>query len=302
MHKVRLPKIERIDKLWEFFEALFRDLKCDMFYQKERKIQIFLKNENLSAARKRHASSESNDSEIVKSSPKKVKTKKVKKDPQTSSLGPSSTSPVKNGKLEDLTPEITAQQKDRKPPSKTPSPKQSPSTSVMNPSEQRIMSPKNMSQIVQFPPSNSKKVPIYHNAHKIFRAQQIARQIARGDTQTTESDSLTSNSPNQTPSSLSPTLKIVSTTNSYKPPPITTTTQGSMIASKVPPEQTDTRRSTSSQYLPTQTTSSNPTKISSPCPSSSPIKTISKQFPPNSSQSAAPQAPPPTPGVGSRAR
>merc|ERR1711872_47226 len=85
MHKVRLPKIERIDKLWEFFENLFRDLKCDMFYQKERKIQIFLKNENLSAARKRHTSSDSTENEILKSSPKKIKTKKIRKDPQTSS-------------------------------------------------------------------------------------------------------------------------------------------------------------------------------------------------------------------------
>jgi len=292
MHKVRLPKIERIDKLWEFFEALFRDLKCDMFYQKERKIQIFLKNENLSAARKRHASSESNDSEIIKSSPKKVKTKKIKKDPQTSSVGPSSANLVKNGKLDDLTPEIVGQQKDRKPPSKTPSPKQLPSTSVINPSEQRIMSPKSMSQIVQFPTSNSKKVPIYHNAHKIFRAQQIARQIARGDPQTSESDNLTSNSPSQSPASLSPTLKVVSTTNSYKPPPITTTTTQ---ATKNCPEQTDPRKtSASSNHLPPQTTSSNAPKISPPCPSSSPIRTIPKQFLPNSCQSPAPSGHPTT--------
>ena len=65
----RLPKIERQDKLWEFFESFFVDLKCDMFYQKERKIQIFLKNENYTAARKRRASSDSVDSESVRGSP-----------------------------------------------------------------------------------------------------------------------------------------------------------------------------------------------------------------------------------------
>ena len=53
-----------------------------MFYQKERKIQIFLKTENLPAAQKRHAS-ESNDSERINISPKKVKTNKLKKDQHT---------------------------------------------------------------------------------------------------------------------------------------------------------------------------------------------------------------------------
>jgi len=282
MHKVRLPKIERIDKLWEFFENLFRDLKCDMFYQKERKIQIFLKNENLSAARKRHASSESNDSETVKSSPKKVKAKKIKKDPQTSSVNPSQANPVKNGKPSNSIQESVVQQKEQKPPSKTPSPKQSPSTSVIAPAEQRIMSPKNGSQIVQFPPSNSKKVPIYHNAHKIFQAQQIARQKVRGDTQTAESDTLAPNSTSQTSSSLSPTLKSVSTTTSYKP----------VVPPKISPAQMDTKKTVpTSHFLPTQVSPQLTPKISSQ--HQSPIKTNPKQF--NTTSSCQSSAPPPLP-------
>jgi hypothetical protein len=292
MHKVRLPKIERMDKLWEFFETLFRDLKCDMFYQKERKIQIFLKNENLSATRKRHASSESNDSEIIKSSPKKIKTKKVKKDPQTSSVVPASANPVKNGKPHNSAPEIKVEPKERKPLSKTPSPKQSPTTSVIAPTEQRMMSPKSGSQIVQFPTSNSKKVPIYHNAHKIFRAQQIARQIARGDTQTTESDAQATNSQIQNPPSLSPTLKTVSTTNSYKTPHMTNSIQPGPIAPKISPEQTEPKKAISSSHYPptsSQTSPKSPPKISSQLPSSSQLRANSKPFIPNSCQSSAAQ-------------
>lgn len=288
MHKVRLPKIERIDKLWEFFETLFGDLKCEMFYQKERKIQIFLKNENLSAARKRHASSESNDSEMIKSSPKKVKTKKMKKDPQTSSISPSQINSLKNGKPINLTPEISVQQKDRKSMNKTPSPKQSPSTSVIPSPDQRVMSPKNGSQIVQYPQSNSKKVPIYHNAHKIFRAQQIARQIARGDTQTTEGEIVVPNSPIQsTTPAVSPTLKIVTTPNTYKSPQVTNNIQQSSIAPKMSPEPIDAKKSVSPQhYLPTaiQPPPQNPPKISQQIPNADPLKTNHKQFVPSSCQ------------------
>lgn len=293
MQKVRLPKIGRIDKLWEFFEILFGDLKCEMFYQKERKIQIFLKNENLSAARKRHASSESNDSEIIKSSPKKVKTKKIKKDPQTSNINNSQVSPLRNGKTHHSIPETSIQQKDRKHINKTPSPKQSPSTSVVPSPDQRNMSPKNGSQIVQYPQSNLKKVPIYHNAHKIFRAQQIARQIARGDTQTTEGETLIAASPNQAPSSLSPTLKILTTTNSYKSSQVANNSQQGSIPTKMSPEQQEIKKSISSQqHSPTsnQIPLQNPPKISPQIPTQNPPK-ISPQTPPQNSPKIAPQIP-----------
>ena len=157
----RLPKIERLDRLWEFFDGFFKDLKCDLFYQKEKKIQIFLKNENYS--RKRRASSDSNSSEVtgaVAGSPSpghttgtKLKLKKPKRDPQTSS--------VKSDKS-DIKLEVNTSSGARV----------SPSTSVVTRPLTPVVSP-------QLSPtkSGSKKVPIYHNAHKIFRAQQIARQI-----------------------------------------------------------------------------------------------------------------------------
>ena len=155
----RLPKIERLDRLWEFFDGFFKDLKCDLFYQKEKKIQIFLKNENYS--RKRRASSDSNSSEVTGAaagSPSpghpgtKLKLKKVKRDPQTSS--------VKSDKS-DMKLEVS-----------TSGARVSPSTSVVTRPLTPVVSP-------QLSPTKSggKKVPIYHNAHKIFRAQQIARQI-----------------------------------------------------------------------------------------------------------------------------
>ena len=155
----RLPKIERLDRLWEFFDGFFKDLKCDLFYQKEKKIQIFLKNENYS--RKRRASSDSNSSEVTGAaaggpSPgipgTKLKLKKVKRDPQTSS--------VKSDKS-DMKLEVS-----------TSLARVSPSTSVVTRPLTPVVSP-------QLSPTKSggKKVPIYHNAHKIFRAQQIARQI-----------------------------------------------------------------------------------------------------------------------------
>jgi len=219
MQKIRLPKLERMDKLWEFFELLFKDLKCEMFYQKEKKIQIRLKNENLSAARKRHASSESNESETVKSSPKKVKTKKIKKDPQTSIVNNtvynSPTKIMKNSPSE----QETAIQKDNLSMLKATSPKQTPTTSVIQPPEQRNVSPKNGSQIVQHPQQNIKKVPIYHNAHKIFRAQQMARQQkTRDDPPTVDTVSQPSPSSTPAPPSLSPSQKVstpVATTKSF---------------------------------------------------------------------------------------
>ena len=126
-----------------------------MFYQKERKIQIFLKNENYTAARKRRASSDSVDSESVRGSPvspvKKIKIKKVKRDPQTSSVGSA----------------------DKK--VKTPTGSLSPrSVSVLPPQPQQPQSaPLSPTKSI----AGGKKVPIYHNAHKIFRAQQFARQM-----------------------------------------------------------------------------------------------------------------------------
>merc|ERR1712013_703060 len=93
---------------------------------------------------------------------------------------------------------------------------------------------------------------------------------------TSESDNLTSNSPSQSPASLSPTLKVVSTTNSYKPPPITTTTTQ---ATKNCPEQSDPRKtSASSNHLPPQTTSSNAPKISPPCLSSRLQRSLKSQM------------------------
>ena len=155
----RLPKIERQDKLWEFFESIFVDLKCDMFYQKEKKIQIFLKNENYTAARKRRASSESVDSEAVRSSPvKKIKIKKIKKDPQTSSVG-SGGSAEKKVKRSSMSPRSVTV------PSSSPVPTSSPASPQLSPTK-------------CLQGGAGKKVPIYHNAHKIFRAQQmIARQM-----------------------------------------------------------------------------------------------------------------------------
>ena len=159
----RLPKIERLDRLWELFDRFFKDLKCDLFYQKEKKIQIFLKNENYS--RKRHASSDSDTSEVTPSPdpgrrvatqplPLKLKLKKPKRDPQTSS--------VKSDKSEVTKLEVNTSSGARL----------SPSTSVVTRPLTPVVSP-------QLSPTKSggKKVPIYHNAHKIFRAQQIARQI-----------------------------------------------------------------------------------------------------------------------------
>ena len=126
-----------------------------MFYQKEKKIQIFLKNENYTAARKRRASSESVDSEAVRSSPvKKIKIKKIKKDPQTSSVG----SAEKKLKRSSMSP-------------------RSVTVTVTGPSSSPASSPQ-LSPTKCLQGGAGKKVPIYHNAHKIFRAQQmIARQM-----------------------------------------------------------------------------------------------------------------------------
>ena len=128
-----------------------------MFYQKEKKIQIFLKNENYTAARKRRASSESVDSEAVRSSPvKKIKIKKIKKDPQTSSVGAAE----KKVKRPSLSPRsVTVSAPSSSPGRAPPSPQLSPTKCLQG-------------------GGAGKKVPIYHNAHKIFRAQQmIARQM-----------------------------------------------------------------------------------------------------------------------------
>lgn len=179
MHKIRLPKIEKVDKLWSFMDCFFRDLKCDLFYQKEKKIQIKminLKKESYSSSRKRRASSEPSEStnneaavtaiSTSNSSPtsvNKLKLKKIKKDPQTSIVKSptkqhidSKSSSVSEKKSNEVKGSLVA-----------------PSTSLVqtpNTSQQPLASP-TKSQ------SNGKKVPIYHNAHKIFRAQQIARQI-----------------------------------------------------------------------------------------------------------------------------
>jgi len=154
MQTVRLPKIERTDKLWDFYEILFEELRVEMFYHREWKIQISLKNENpYGLGKKRRISSSSTDDVNNRpSSPKKAKSsklKKVRKDPQTSQQPPP--------------PPLS--------PQKSPlmSPKTSPSTSSLtSPS-----SPRGGSQIVQ--QANLRRVPIYHNAHKIYQAQQIAR-------------------------------------------------------------------------------------------------------------------------------
>lgn len=124
-----------------------------MFYQKERKIQIFLKNENYTAARKRRASSDSVESEAVRSRPsKKIKIKRVRKDPQTSSVESGEKKvPSPPGSLSPRSVSVSGG-----------SPGLSPQPSPLSPTKS---SP------------GGKKVPIYHNAHKIFRAQQFARQM-----------------------------------------------------------------------------------------------------------------------------
>ena len=179
MHKIRLPKIERMDRLWEFFEAFFRVLKCDLFYQKEKKIQIFLKKEEFysnSTSRKRRASSESSHSEAGQgqtngTSSSKLKLKKAKRDPQTSSLG------GKTDKVEKV---------ERSPASDTKVAGTKPSSAKVSPSTSRVETPSTSPTrapppLAQLSPTkaqqqaSSKKVPIYHNAHKIFRAQQTLR-------------------------------------------------------------------------------------------------------------------------------
>ena len=179
MHKIRLPKIERMDRLWEFFEAFFRVLKCDLFYQKEKKIQIFLKKEEFysnSTSRKRRASSESSHSEAGPgqtngTSSSKLKLKKAKRDPQTSSLG------GKTDKVEKV---------ERSPASDTKVAGTKPSSAKVSPSTSRVETPSTSPTrapppLAQLSPTkaqqqaSSKKVPIYHNAHKIFRAQQTLR-------------------------------------------------------------------------------------------------------------------------------
>ena len=182
----RLLKIEKLEKLWSFFDSLFSSIKCDMFYQKEKKIQIKmvnLKKENYPVSRKRKASSDSGNSETPHISPRsspspgnKLKLKKIKKDPQTSSIK-STKSP-----LESKSTNNSSVTSDRK----------SPSTSLVsvsnstNNSPQPMLSPSKAQQPMLSPTKsqNGKKVPIYHNAHKIFRAQQIARQIMSRDSDT----------------------------------------------------------------------------------------------------------------------
>ena len=130
-----------------------------MFYQKERKIQIFLKNENYTAARKRRASSDSVESETVQSKPgKKIKIKRARKDPQTSSVGSGEKkAKTPNGSLSPRSVSVSG-------------------GSPVLPSQPSPLSPTKCL-------AGGKKVPIYHNAHKIFRAQQFARQM-----KTTSSD------------------------------------------------------------------------------------------------------------------
>jgi hypothetical protein len=82
MQTVRLPKIERTDKLWDFYEILFEELRVEMFYHREWKIQISLKNENpYGLGKKRRISSSSTDEVNNRpSSPKKAKSSKLKKE------------------------------------------------------------------------------------------------------------------------------------------------------------------------------------------------------------------------------
>jgi len=90
------------------------------------------------------------------------------------------------------------------------------------------------------------------------------------------------NSTSQTSSSLSPTLKSVSTTTSYKP----------VVPPKISPAQMDTKKTVpTSHFLPTQVSPQLTPKISSQ--HQSPIKTNPKQF--NTTSSCQSSAPPPLP-------
>ena len=150
-----------MDKLWKFLEGFFADIKCELFYHKERKIQICLKNNNPhQQSRKRRASSESSNSESATpvstpapvSPSKKLKLKKLKRD-----LSSSSSVGDKNVLKVITKPTQNIENQSKVSPGVSPAPATQPQLSPTK--------------------SGGKKVPIYHNAHKIFRAQQIARQI-----------------------------------------------------------------------------------------------------------------------------
>ena len=182
MQTVRLPQVERTDKLWDFFEILFEELRCEMFYHKEWKIQISLKNENpFTLGKKRQASESGLDEQQKPASPKKLKGSKLKKaktEAQTSLKALSTTTTT-------TTTTATAPLSPQKSPSDL-SPKTSPSTSTL------ASSPSQINQLASL-----RRVPIYHNAHKIYQAQQIAK--AKGTTGASAASSGSSSPPQQLP-------------------------------------------------------------------------------------------------------
>lgn len=200
MQSVRLPLIEKEPALWDFIEILFEELRCESFFHKERpriketvtplKISLDMKQ------RKRRASSSnsstSSDRRSLSPVQPSAKNARLENEPKQDNLN----TPTYNG-LNKLPPagrgrplgsrnkNLPKQEKSSKNPSTNKkSATVSPSRSGPPPIHNQAQLQQQQQQILQqqqqhFKHKAKERVPIYHNAHKIFQAQQAARQIAR---------------------------------------------------------------------------------------------------------------------------
>jgi len=207
MQSVRLPLIEKEPALWDFIEILFEELRCESFFHKERprlketvtplKISLDMKQ------RKRRASSSnsSTSSDRRSPSPGQPQAKNSRLDNQDKYNGLNKLPPANRGR--NLAPgnknpakqEKSSKHSNRK--SATVSPSRSGPPPIHNQAQLQQQQQQILQQQQQHFKRAKERVPIYHNAHKIFQAQQAARQTAR--------DPSTSPQPTPNPSPKPPT-------------------------------------------------------------------------------------------------
>ena len=177
MQTIRLPHIESVDGAWEFLEILFEELRCECFYEKEA-------NENSSSAsnvmpsgvkrRKISTSEESESTESSEDEPKPVMTT-LSFNPTSSSDSPPppTLKAMRMSQDQDkVTPKAATKPRGRPPGAKNKTPASETTKSQKTKSKSNKIPP-----APQAPPTSpSKRLPIYHNAHKLYQAQQAAKQ------------------------------------------------------------------------------------------------------------------------------
>ena len=142
MQTVRLPVVDNETSLWDFMEILFEELRCEMFYSKT-KVE----------SRKREHSSDNEHALPDKKKKVQVNINKLKLNKKTNIK--------KEDKQSPLQPSSSSSESSRQ--------SVSPSGGCTPPSSSNGG-------------SNSKRVPIYHNAHKLHQAQVAARQLGIKET------------------------------------------------------------------------------------------------------------------------